>query len=321
MERIYQPSRSSFVNWREMKARFLKTRCRCKNTFVSYSYSLKKWRQFLRKFDENLDPVLGEYLPLRQAIEAWVWDMTSTVKEVTALARLSAVKSFYDWLVTEYRLMDNNPARMLTTSNLDTPRVLRVPTSESVDALLADIEASVDVVGRRDYIVVRFLRESGVRISELVALRVADLDGEGHIKVTSGKGNKSRVTAVTVETMELAFGFVADNSLEADDYLFMPLRYYGWDVERRRLKTKGAKAIDVRCVRLMLKTRAIAAGFEPDVVKILQSPHNYRHLWTAEHVRAGTDSLILMRMGGWTNLQMIDYYMGQEGVNVHAVRR
>lgn len=292
---------------------------------MSYSYSLKLWRQFLKKYDPDLDPVLGEYLPLRQAIEAWVWQLTGTVKEVTAASRLAAVKSFYTWLVMEYQLMDNSPGRFLRTSNLDPPRVLKVPKSETVDTFLEAIVTDESVVGRRDYLIVKFLRESGLRVSELCALKIADLDAEsrdeGFIKVTSGKGNRSRITAVLVETMELAFTFITDNSLEADDYLFMPLRYYGWDVERRRLKTKGAKALGARCVRLMLKTRAIAAGFEADDVKMLQSPHNYRHLWTAEHVHAGTDSLILMRMGGWRNLGMIDYYIGQAGVNVHAVRR
>ena len=160
------------------------------------------------------------------------------------------------------------------------------------------------------------MRETGLRVSELGSLRVQDVDCEtGQVRVQSGKGNKSRVTAMGKTTGALVMAFVGKTKLEPVDFLFTAHWAYAWEPEIRKLR---ARTIKRETVFLMLQARARQCGFSEEEVKLLQSPHGYRHLWATEHVIAETNHILITSMAGWTNPSMVMRYIRRAGLNVHA---
>lgn len=289
----------------------------------SYRGALTDYRKFLLANNSTLDPIFGEYRRLRQAIEAWVWEATQRVKERTMANKLAAVSSFYEYLY-QFMIIDRNPAHRVRVTKLDAPPVIAIPSSEDVDALIAHVKAHTeDVGGLRDELVLRFLREGGFRISELCGIVVKDVDFNGRVHIRIGKGNTSRITAVLPETAQDALRFARRFELADVEPLFMSIRYYKppWDARRRMQKTSAARPLGGKGVSHMLKRRAIAAGFDAEKVAMLGHAHSYRHVWAIDHVKDGTNTIVLMRMGGWRDAKMIDYYIGAAAIDVHAVRR
>lgn len=316
-----------FINWNEMKKAFLR-QLRCENTRLAYKYALKNFKDFMVVNYRQIDPLFGDYLPLRKAIEDWVWEGTSHVKERTMGARLVALSSFYDFLVTQYCVIDKNPARKLKVTNLSTPAVVQIPSSEQVDAVLAQIQATNtgldDIISRRDWLIISLLREGGFRVSELRQLHVRDINPDtGHVRIRVGKGNKSRITAVLPETATEAHLFARHNDIVPNEPFLLGIQYYSlpWTAKRRALKTRGHGPYSVKGITHMLKRRAERAGFEDSDLRVLGHPHSYRHVWTVAHVKNDTNLIVLMKMGGWKNSDMISYYAGEAAIGIHAVPR
>jgi len=316
----------AFITWLGMRSSFLR-QLRCNNTRVNYGSTLKQFRQFLTAYDRDLDPIFGDYISLRKAVEAWVWEQGTEIKESSISTKLSRIKEFYDYLVSDYMVIDKNPAYRIRVTNLDAPTVLVIPESDDVDALLANIKylstGMDDIPGRRDGLLIRFLREGGFRASEVLPLTLGDCNISGSVKIRIGKGNKSRTTAVLPETVQEAYSFASQFGLEETDYLFMSTVYYKfpWTPKSRKRQRDGAQHLTYRGLGTMLGRRAKEAGFTKKEVSVLRRAHSYRHLWAVEHVKAKTDHILLMRMAGWSSSSMINYYIGETALDVHAVRR
>jgi len=320
---------TKFVTWQGMKTSFLR-QLRCKNTQIAYGIALKQFKEYLRINHRSLDPIIMEtsddYIALRKAIEDWIWEQSLELKESSVQNKLTAVKSFYDYLIN-YMIIDRNPAYMVQVTNLNTPAPLKIPESEDVDALIANIlylsKGVDDLPARRDSLIIRFLREGGFRVTELRNLQLSDCQTNGHVKIRVGKGNKSRITAVQIKTIEDVFTFAAHFDLTGDDYLFMSTVYYRppWTAKMRKRQRGGAGPLTSRGLNIMLKRRSIEAGFSDSYIKMLCRPHAYRHLWAVEHIKAETNHIFLMRMAGWTSSAMINYYLGETALDVHAVER
>ena len=184
--------------------------------------------------------------------------------------RLSACRSFYRWLL-RHGSIGANPA-----ASLRAPKAARkLPQVLDVDEAVQLVEVPTDApLGQRDRALLELLYSSGLRVSELCALRWHDLDfDEGQVTVL-GKGSKQRVVPVGSHARAELAAWRAEQSATQGDVADAPV-----------FPGRGGKPITPRAVQLRLRHIAQRQGLFKRV-----HPHLLRHTF-ASHVLESSGDL------------------------------
>ena len=209
----------------------------------------------------------------------------------TSQARiLSGVRSFYRFLVLD-GYIEQDPTELLESPRLGEhlPEVL---STEEVDM----IENSIDLSkpeGQRNKAIIEVLFSCGLRVSELVNLKLSNLYlDEGFIRVT-GKGNKERLVPISPKAIkELNLWFLDRNLMKIkpgeQDYVF--------------LNRRGAH-LTRTMILIMLKRQAQAAGIQKTI-----SPHTLRHSFATELLKGGADLRAIQVMLGHESIGTTEIY-------------
>ncbi len=224
----------------------------------------------------------------RKDVEAWLSAQKAEGRaQNTMRNRWVVLRNLYGWAVAEGEV-DASPVDKVVVAkgNNPAPNVL---TDESLKRLLKACEGS-DFAARRDTALVRLMLATGLRVSELCDLTIADLDLLNRIVVIRhGKGDKPRsvrVDAATAAALDRYKRVRARHRLAALPWL--------WIGHRGRTTRKG--------VPNMLNKRATAAGIGHI------HPHQLRHTWADRWLRAGGNEGDLQRLGGWESAEIMRRY-------------
>ena len=247
--------------------------------------------------------------------------------------KISALRSFFSFVETEYgaELRAVNPSWTDPTAGIDTPKITRhlpdILSLEEVQILLDsfDLTKPEEV---RNKAIVEMLYGCGLRVSELVELRLSDLFfKEGYIRVI-GKGNKQRlvpagewaIAAVQAylpqrwETVNAAGSnrgrrkFVKDDSLphnRSGQRSRKPKEIAGFAVESDNtlfLNRRGGRLSRVM-IFTMIKKQAEAAGIRKRI-----SPHTFRHSFATHLVENGADLRVVQQMLGHESILTTEIY-------------
>lgn len=209
----------------------------------------------------------------------------------TSQARiLSGVRSFYRFLVLDGRI-EQDPTELLESPRLGEhlPEVL---STAEVDM----IENSIDLSkpeGQRNKAIIEVLFSCGLRVSELVNLKLSNLYlDEGFIRVT-GKGNKERLVPISPKAVkELNLWFLDRNLMKIkpgeQDYVF--------------LNRRGAH-LTRTMILILLKRQAQEAGIQKTI-----SPHTLRHSFATELLKGGADLRVIQVMLGHESIGTTEIY-------------
>lgn len=203
---------------------------------------------------------------------------------------LSGVRSFYRFLQLDgYR--DDDPTELLESPVLGEhlPEVL---TAAEVDAL----EDSIDVSkweGHRNRAIVEVLFSCGLRVSELVSLRLTNLYIEERYVRVMGKGSKERLVPISSKAhKELSLWFVDRNLMKIkpgeEDYVF--------------LNRRGAH-LTRTMILIMIKQQALEAGIQKTI-----SPHTLRHSFATALLEGGADLRAIQVMLGHESIGTTEIY-------------
>ncbi len=182
----------------------------------------------------------------------------------TRNARLGAIHSFYRYTALNYPEHAHTIARVMAipTKRHERNTVSYLDLAE-IKALLAAPDRTT-WLGRRDYALLVLMIQTGVRVSELVGLRVCDIHlGTGpHIKIT-GKGRKKRSTTLTRETVTVLRQWLTERKGEPEDSLF---------------PTRQGRPLSRHTVGLLVSKHTITAtvGY-PSLKTKRVTPHTLRH--------------------------------------------
>ncbi len=255
------------------------------NTLDAYWHDLQKLLGYLDA--EHID-VTDVRLEDLQTFAATLHDIG--VGPTSQCRILSGVRSFFRYLMLDgYR--PDDPTELLespqTGSHL--PEVLSV---EEVDML----EESVDLSkweGHRNRAIIEVLFSCGLRVSELVGLRLSDLyTDEQYIRVR-GKGSKERLVPISPRAIrELGFWFADRNHMDIkpgeEDYVF--------------LNRRGAH-LTRTMILIMIKRQAAEAGIAKTI-----SPHTLRHSFATALLEGGADLRMIQEMLGHENIGTTEIY-------------
>ena len=215
---------------------------------------------------------------------------------------LVSVRAFYRFLVREGGL-DADP-----TSRVGSPsRPRSIPKAISLEQVERLIESPPrDLLGRRDTAMLEVLYGAGLRISELIALDVDDVDlDDGVVLVRSGKGGKGRMVPL---------GSAARKAL--DDYLVQTrpeLLGRGRGGAALFLNSRGGRLGRQGCWKV-LKSHARTAGLDR-----LVSPHTLRHSFATHMLDAGADIRVVQELLGHSSLATTQVYTLVSDRHLHEV--
>lgn len=203
---------------------------------------------------------------------------------------ISGVKSFYKFLIYN-DIIDVDPTLML-----ETPKAIRklpeVLTLEEIERMLDVIDLSKDE-GQRNLAIIEVLYGSGLRVSELINLKISNVHLDEKYMLVEGKGSKQRLVPLSEESIK-QIGFWLEDRCHLniksgnEDFLF--------------LNRRGAKLTRVM-ILIIVKDLAERAGIKKNI-----SPHTFRHSFATHLLEGGANLRMIQMMLGHENLVTTEIY-------------
>lgn len=231
-------------------------------------------------------------------VAAYVSSLVSLEKRTQARI-LSSLRSFYGWAVLE-RYIEDNPCDLV-----DSPKLGRyLPDVLSVEEVVAVID-SVDLhgsYGLRDRAILEIMYGCGLRVSEVVGMKISCLYmDEGFVRVV-GKGDKERLVPIGEMAVDAVKAYLAVRPSgadpESDDILFL---------------NRFGRGLSRQSVFKMIQKQALIAGIGKEV-----SPHTFRHSFATHLVENGADLRVVQEMLGHENITTTEIYTHVDSSTWHV---
>lgn len=259
-----------------------------KNTIENYTFDIEKLVLFLNEKEIKISPIhISE-----ETVQQFIYEMASQINPRSQSRLISGLKSFFNYLIFEdYR--KDTPLELIEVPK--TGRKLPDTLStEEIDALIEAIDLST-LEGERNKAMLETLYSCGLRVSELISLKISDLFfEEGFIKIT-GKGNKQRFVPVGKTTIKFITTYVNQIRVHIavqknfEDTLFLNRR--GKQLTRAMIFT-------------IIKNLASAINLNKTI-----SPHTFRHSFATHLLENGADLRSIQLMLGHESITTTEVYM------------
>ena len=253
-----------------------------KNTISSYSVDLKRFESFLAHRKKKIKAVK------KQDILDFIGTLRNDGYSISTICRyISSIKAFYKYMLTE-DIIDNDPSE-----NLQSPKKWeRLPKALSVSEVKELLEVKFSGEAElRNTAMLELLYSSGLRVTELISIKLGDINFEaGFIRVL-GKGSKERDVPVNARAINRIKQYIEQERQEIlkkkqSQYLFVTGR--GRPMTRQRFWQT-------------LKAVGKQAGLE-------LSPHTIRHCFATHLLEGGADLRSVQKMLGHTDISTTQVY-------------
>jgi integrase/recombinase XerD len=259
-----------------------------KNTIDNYTFDVEKLVLFLTQKEINISPIQIT----EEVIQQFIYEMASRVNPRSQSRLISGLKSFFNYLIFEdYR--NDTPLELIEVPKTGRKLPDTLSTIE-IDSLIQAIDLSTPE-GERNKAMLETLYSCGLRVSELISLKLSDLFfEEGFIKIT-GKGNKQRFVPVGKSTIKIVTSYVNQVRVHLsiqknfEDTLFLNRR--GRQLTRAMVFT-------------IIKNLAIKINLNKTI-----SPHTFRHSFATHLLENGADLRSIQLMLGHESITTTEVYM------------
>jgi integrase/recombinase XerD len=254
------------------------------NTIQSYSRDLTRFFQYLEK--RGLSPLHVD----QNDIMDYMADLQEALSIRSAARNLSAIKMFFRFLVYDGKI-ENSPVRLLKTPKLPhkLPGVLSL---EDVEQLLSQPDPSTHL-GQRDRAMLELLYATGLRVSELVGLKLSNVNLVAGYVRTIGKGSKER---------QVPMGVKAQEALR--DYLTVGRVYFTKNdrVPQLFLNARG-RPLTRQGFWKIIRQYGMKAGIKGPI-----TPHVLRHSFASHLLEHGADLRAVQVMLGHADISTTQIY-------------
>jgi integrase/recombinase XerD len=270
-----------------------------KNTIEAYSRDLARLSEFLvaRGVTSWSDGETSDLRAYFSSLRGQGLSPRSIMRHVVTL------KQFYQFLETEGLVSENSvPAFQLTAGARKLPQAL---SAEDVRKLLAQPDA-LKALGARDQAMLELLYATGLRVSELIALQMHQIDLQGDFLTVKGKGSKVRAVPFGKWARQKLLGYMSDvrprlSKGKASGFVFM-------NRSGRPLTRQGFWKI--------IRGHARAAGVEKRV-----TPHTLRHSFATHLLEGGADLRSVQSMLGHADISTTQIYTHVSGARLKEAHR
>ncbi|MCX6326511.1 MAG: tyrosine recombinase XerD [Bacteroidia bacterium] len=256
------------------------------NSVESYLIDVLKLERYFTETGSDVTPAMVTYSDLK-AFLAWYGADNKNTRTQSRV--LSGIRAFFKFLLIEEEI-EENPASLIESPRigLKLPEVLSVI---EIDKMIEEIDLSKPE-GHRNKAIIETLYGCGLRVSELVNLRMTDIHyGEGFVIVT-GKGNKQRLVPVSGKALK-------EIDIYKKDRDRLPVIH---DKNVLFLNRRGAR-LTRAMIFTIIKDLAAKAGIRKNV-----SPHTFRHSFATHMIEAGADLRAVQEMLGHESILTTEIY-------------
>jgi integrase/recombinase XerD len=257
-----------------------------RNSIDAYLNDVSKLEEFFIKMNKETLPVQVRYSDLREFI---IWFNSDNKNSRTQSRVLSGIRAYFKFLLIEGEIAENPSAL------IESPRIgLKLPEILSIE----EIDKMIDVIdlsrpdGHRNKAIIETLYGCGLRVSELVGLRLTDIHREEGYVIVTGKGNKQRLVPVSSKALFEIDLYMTDRNrlrvIKDGNTLF--------------LNRRGSRLTRVM-IFTIIKGLAAKAGIQKNI-----SPHTFRHSFSTHMIAAGADLRAVQEMLGHESILTTEIY-------------
>lgn len=255
--------------------------------------TLQSYRTDLRQFGSWLEQRSGRTLPDAQRsdlLEYLAYKFAQKAKPRTTSRLLSSLKRFYGYLLRQ-GCIQTDPTLQIEAPKL--PRSLPKILSEADVERLLEAPDPDSVLGLRDRAMIETLYASGLRVSELVGLRLTQVSQDMGVVRVMGKGAKERLVPLGEEALAWIRRYLGEArppllAGRASDALFVTAR---------------GGAMSRQMFWRLIKRHALAAGIAADI-----SPHTLRHAFATHLLNHGADLRVVQLLLGHADISTTQIY-------------
>lgn len=267
------------------------------NTVHSYYYDLKQFMEFcvrqgMKDFsDVTTESVIG-FLKAHDDMER------------RSLARKTVTLRMFFKFLHEEGLLKENPVRLLESQKTSTtlPEVL---SKDEVEHLISSIPTE-ELQDIRDKVILELMYSCGLRASEVITLRVSDIDLEDELVRIFGKGSKERIVPINQTARRMLGDFLElyrPKFLKSKTYDEVFLTFQGKPMSRVSLWK-------------IIKKRALGAGLKKEI-----HPHTLRHSFATHLLEGGADLRSVQEMLGHANISTTQIYTHMDMTQLKSAHR
>lgn len=258
------------------------------NTIGNYTFDILRLVDFLERSAIDVSPIKIT----EETVQQFIYSVSREVNARSQARIISGLKSFFTWLIFE-DFRNDNPLELI-----ETPKIGRkLPDTLSVgeiDALIGAIDLSKPE-GERNRAMLETLYGCGLRVSELVTLKISDLFfDEGFLKIT-GKGNKQRFVPIGPATQK--FIDIYRNSIRSH-----------LEIKKGHEDTLFLNRRGSALTRAMVFTIIKLLADKISLNKVI-SPHTFRHSFATHLLENGADLRSIQLMLGHESITTTEIYV------------
>jgi integrase/recombinase XerD len=257
-----------------------------KNSILNYTNDIKSLINFINEKKLKITPKECN----NDIIKEFLYNTSPNVKSSSQSRRISGLKSFFNFLMFEKKI------KISPIENIESPKIGRtLPETLSIKEIEMLIE-SIDLThpqGPRNKAIIETLYGSGLRVSELINLKISDLYFDEDLILINGKGNKQRLVPMGNMSKKQIKIYISDHR-----------------------KTKDIKYIDTlflnrngRNISRVMIFNIVNELAKKNNIKKKISPHTFRHSFATHILENGADLRTIQQMMGHENITTTEIYM------------
>ena len=268
------------------------------NSVQAYGRDIQKFADFREENEDEKGPIHI----LEEDVREFIYRTEPDISARSQARLISGLRSFFDYLIFEdYR--SDNPVDLIESPKLGR-KLPDTLSEEDIDRIFAQIDRSTPE-GERNRAMLETLYSCGLRVSEMVGLKISDLFfEEGFIRVV-GKGNKQRFVPVNDHIIRLIDNYknLIRRGLDVDN-----------DFEDTLFLNRRGRQISRNMVFMILKDLVQKSGIKKKV-----SPHTLRHSFATHLLENGADLRAIQQMLGHESITTTEIYMHVDRAHLKKV--
>ena len=296
---FYRPSKLGECSLSHAYEAF-RLRCQAQNlssgTCGWYEITVRCWNRFLEAQGvakaKEVTPTL---------IRAYLEDMRNRKLASGYISRTyGGLRCFFGFLSRE-RLIPQNPFQLVEKPRME-KKLIQPLSMDQVRALLAGINQKL-FPSHTVWTVMVLILDTGLRISEVIGLRIDHIDFQSGVLRVMGKGGKERQVPFGSTSKQALWNYTARRGDVPDQGLFFVNRYGG------------------KLCRILVQKAMRCLGRKASIEGVRVSPHTLRHTFAINYVKNGGDAFSLQRILGHSSLDMVKIYVSLADQDVATMYR
>ncbi len=265
-----------FINYLSSEKRF------SRHTIISYSNDINQFSLFLLKEFQIKNEVAEINF---QMVRSWIaFLLEKGIAPRSVNRKISTLKTYFKFLIREGVISDSPMLKVVSPKSKK--RLPLFIEENQIESLLNEVEFDSGFVGQRDKLIIELFYATGIRISELISIKVSDVNFDNNLIKVLGKRNKERLIPISVRVAKELQYFIEKYKLE--NYLITNL--------------EGAKVY----TKLVYRVVNRYIGKISSVNK--KSPHILRHTFATHMLNNGADINAIKELLGHANLSATQVY-------------